>query len=322
MFGNIVFWLILVAVAVFFGWLAKRAWGARRWFVKFPGVFFAGLLMLVFALVAIVGGIGLINIYKPYPVPPVNITVANTPDQIARGQHVADMFCVGCHTEKGQLPLTGGNNLANDTGMPLGDIYPPNVTPGGKIKDLSDNDIFRILNTGVDPNGHLTFMNAVNTRFMSDDDKKAVIAYLRSQPTVTEQRPPVNFSYLTAILNGIGLLKFDVPSTITSVTAPAKAPTKEYGAYVVSFMDCHSCHGPTLTGDSKPPLPKGANLTQVVPKWSKDDFFKALRTGVDRDGHQISDVMPWKEVAKMDDVELTAVYEYLHALTPALPPAQ
>jgi mono/diheme cytochrome c family protein len=322
MLGNLVFWLVLVAVAVLFGWLVKRAWGAKHWFVKFPGVFFAGLLMLVFALVAIVGGIGLINIYKSYPVAPVNITIANTPEQIARGKHVADMFCVGCHTLNGQLPLTGGKNMSDDTGMPLGDIYPPNITPGGKIKDLTDSDLFRILNTGVEPSGRVSFMNVVNARFMSDEDKKAVIAYLHSQPTVTEQRPSVNFSYMTAILNGAGLVNFDVPNTIALVTAPAKAPTKEYGEYITSFMDCHGCHGPTLTGDAKPPLPPGSNLTQIVPKWSKDDFFKAMRTGVDRDGHQINDVMPWKNVAKMDDEELTALYEYLHVLNPALPPAQ
>ena len=322
MFANILIAFVFVLAAILFGWLAKRAWSAKRWFIRFPGVFFAGLLMLVFALVAIVGGIGLYNVSKPYPVAQVNITLANTPEQIARGKHVADMFCVSCHTLNGQLPMTGGKNLSEDAGMPLGDIYPPNITPGGAIKNLTDNDLFRILNTGVRPDGHVTFMNAVNSRFMSDEDKKAVIAYLRSQPTVTEQRPPLSYSYLAAMLSGAGLIKYDVPNTIATVNAPPKAPTKAYGEYIVNFMDCRSCHGPTLTGDAQPPAPKAPNLTQIVPKWSKDDFFKAMRTGIDPEGHKLSDLMPWQNVAKMDDEELTALYEYLHALTPAIPPAQ
>jgi hypothetical protein len=36
-----------------------------------------------------------------------------------------------------------------------------------------------------------------------------------------------------------------------------------------------------------------------------------MRNGVDPYGHAISEVMPWRALAKMDDDELTAVYEYL-----------
>jgi mono/diheme cytochrome c family protein len=95
--------------------------------------------------------------------------------------------------------------------------------------------------------------------------------------------------------------------------------TKEYGEYVVNFMDCHGCHGPTLSGDAPPPAPPGAaNLTVVVPQWSKEDFFTAIRTGVDKTGHQIQPPMPWKTIRQLDDVELGAIYEYLHGLTPIL----
>ena len=55
-----------------------------------------------------------------------------------------------------------------------------------------------------------------------------------------------------------------------------------------------------------------------MPQWSQDDFFMAMRTGVDKTGHQISPLMPWKTIGKLDDVELEALYEYLHALTPVL----
>jgi mono/diheme cytochrome c family protein len=212
--------------------------------------------------------------------------------------------------------LSGGNNLSADSGLPLGDIYPPNITPAGKIQGLSDGDIMRILRTGIEPGGRLTFMNFVNTRHLSDADAQAIIAYLRQAPSVSEQRPPVQFSFLTMLFVGAGLISPDVPSSIQPVTAPPKAPSQAYGEYVVNFMDCRSCHGPTLSGDAPPPAPKAPNLTLFMPNWTKDDFFQAMRTGVDKTGHQIQPPMPWKTIGLLDDVELQAVYEYLHNLPP------
>ena len=36
-----------------------------------------------------------------------------------------------------------------------------------------------------------------------------------------------------------------------------------------------------------------------------------MRTGVDPNGHQMSEQMPWRPLGQMDDEELIAVYEYL-----------
>lgn len=319
MIGNIITLVVLVAFVVLFAWLTKRAWGSKHKFLKWPALVLAGLVTLVLALVTVLGAKGMAQLYLPYPAASVQITVAGTTDQVARGEHIASLLCASCHTQNGQLPLSGGNNLAADSGLPLGEIYPPNITPGGKIKDLTDNDIWRILRTGVEPGGRLTFMSFVDTRNLSDADALAVIAYLRTAPAVPEQRPPASFSYLAAAMVGGGLINPNVPSVIKSVTAPEKAVTKEYGEYVVSFMDCHGCHGPTLSGDAPPPSPPGAaNLTVVVPQWTKDDFFTAIRTGVDKTGHQIQPPMPWKTIRGLDDVELGAVFEYLHGLTPIL----
>src|SRR4029078_12884046 len=100
---------------------------------------------------------------------------------------------------------------------------------------------------------------------------------------------------------------------------PPKAMTKEYGEYIANFGGCRDCHGPALDGNAPPPAPAGAaNLTVVMPQWSKEDFFNAMRTGVDLTGHRILPPMPWKSIGKLDDVELAALYEYLHALTPVV----
>lgn len=317
MLASIITILILLALVILFAWLVVRAWKSKRWYIKIPGVLLTGLLTLLFALVAVVLAKGLYDLSRPYPVAPVNVTIKGTPEQIARGEHLALVLCAACHSQNGQLPLTGGNNLSADSGLPLGDIYAPNITPAGKIQAFSDNDLYRILRTGIEPNGRASFMAGVTARFMSDEDAQAVIAYLRQSQPVEKQTPPIYYSPLLTLLGGAGLLGINVPDPLLPVTAPPKAVTKEYGEYIVRFLDCRGCHGPTLSGDAKPPAPPGAaNLTVVVPNWTKQDFFQAMRTGVDSTGHTISPPMPWKQIGLLDDVELEALYEYLHGLAP------
>ena len=316
MIVNIIALLVLVALVVLFAWLTKRAWGSKRKILKWPALVLSGLLTLLLVLITAVAAKGVYQLYAPYPVAPAQVAIAGTPDQIARGEHLAAVLCASCHAMNGELPLGGGKNLSEDVGMPLGDLYPPNITPTGKIKDLTDSDIWRILRTGVAPNGRLTFMTAVDSRNLSDEDAQAVIAYLRHAPSVREQRPAAEFSLLSALFVGAGLFKMDPPSTIQPVGAPAKAVTLEYGKYVTNFMDCRGCHGPTLSGDAPPPAPSAPNLTLIMPTWSKDDFFQAIRTGVDKTGHQIQPPMPWKTIRQLDDVELAAMYEYLRGLPP------
>ena len=51
--------------------------------------------------------------------------------------------------------------------------------------------------------------------------------------------------------------------------------------------------------------------------WTRDQFVTTLRTGVNPAGRNLNpDQMPWKTIGKLEDVELSALYEYLHRLTP------
>ena len=318
MLGNLIALLILIVLVVLCAWLVRRAWKDKRWYIKWPGVVAGGLLTLLLAVATLVIGKGFYELYRPHPVAAVNVTIAGTPEQIARGEHLAKFLCAACHSQNGELPLSGGNNVSNDSGLPLGDVYPPNITPAGKIQNLSDADIFRILRTGVEPGGRLTAMAFFPVRYLSDEDAKAIIAYLRHSQPVQGERPPLNPSPLFTAFVGLGFINPQAAdSAIQPVTAPPKAVTKAYGEYVANFGACQDCHGPALDGKALPPAPPGAsNLTVVMPQWSKADFFQAMRTGVDSTGHQISPPMPWKNIGKLDDVELEALYEYLHALTP------
>ena len=244
-----------------------------------------------------------------------DLKVQGTPEQIARGQHLANSICVGCHTLNGELPLSGGRDVGADLPVPLGSFFSINLTPAGPLKDWSDGEILRVLREGVDRDGHpLVVMSSNGVRYLSEEDKQAIIAYLRSQPAVTNvtPNPPDQPSFLAAVMLGAGVVQFQPPLAGT-VSAPPKAVTADYGKYVVDYEDCRFCHGVDLTGGTNPNYPKGPSL-RVVLGWTQDQFVATLRTGKDPGGHALSDAMPWKDFARLDDVELGAVHAYLKSL--------
>ena len=101
--------------------------------------------------------------------------------------------------------------------------------------------------------------------------------------------------------------------------APAEGTSADYGKYLVSVVGCHTCHGEHLAGRKQvgPGPPSGPNLTMIVPKWSREDFVKTLRTGVDPYNHTLLPGMPWKAISAFArDEDLEAIYAYLRGLTP------
>jgi cytochrome c553 len=194
---------------------------------------------------------------------------------------------------------------------------PPNLTPAGPLKAWSDGEIFRAVGELVDRNGHRLLMPSA-IRTLSDADIHAIIAYLRSQPPVPNETGDNWPSLLLAALFGANLTgDMPVPPRTAPIVAPPKGRTAAYGKYVVDFQGCRDCHGLDLTGGTSPISPKGPNLVQRVPNWTQEQFIKTLRTGVDPAGHKLSDQMPWRIYARLDDDELIAVYQYLHDYRPA-----
>jgi mono/diheme cytochrome c family protein len=277
----------------------------------------SGLLTLALAVVSVVTLLGLIKLYAPKNIPVPDVKVAGTPEQIQRGQHLANAFCVECHSTNRELPLSGGNDMGKEIPIPLGSFVPPNLTPGGELKDWSDGEILRVLRSGVDEKGRpLMLMSNVNVRHMSDADLAAVIAFLRSQPAVENktQDPPDQPTFLAAIMGGAGMLPQPEAPVAGSISAPPAGPTAEYGEYMIGFQDCRDCHGEDLTGGTPGQLaPVGPNL-RLVKGWTAEQFITTLRTGVDPSGHQLKETMPWKTVSRLDDVELTAMHAYLASL--------
>lgn len=317
MLGNLLGWLVIVVVAIGLGALALRAWRSKNTAVKLAGGLVSSLLTLAVALVGVLMLIGMLKVYpsRTAPVPDLKITASS--EQIVRGQHLANSFCASCHSTTNELPLTGGVDLGKDFPMPLGAFVSVNLTPGGPLKDWSDGEIFRAIRNGLDRNGQILFaMSGARGRHLSDEDVQSIIAYLRSQPAVANATPlpPDQYSPLALILVGAGVIPEGEPPITTAITMPAKGPTAEFGQYILSYQDCVLCHGENLTGGTPGQLaPIGPNLA-VVKAWTKDQFISTLRTGVDPNGHQLTAQMPWQNIGRMDDEELSAVYAYLTGL--------
>ena len=315
MIGNLLGFLVLVAIAVLFGWLVFRAWRAKNAIVKWGGVALSGLLTLLLALASVVALIGLVKLYGPRGNPVRDLTIAGTPEQIARGEHIAGAVCAGCHTTNEELPLSGGKNLSDEAGLPLGNLTPANLTPAGALKDWSDGEILRAIREGADPRGRLlVVMTTQHFREFSEVDIQAVIAYLRSQPAIPNDVPEENPSLLAVFFIGAGLIPLPPAPTTDPVAAPPPGPTVEYGRYTAGYVGCSDCHGADLTGSAGGLGPAGPSL-RVVKSWTLEQFITTLRTGVDPNGHALdSKQMRWKFIGRLDDEELAAVYAYLNSL--------
>jgi mono/diheme cytochrome c family protein len=307
--------VMLIILAALLAWASLRAWRAKNGFVKWGGT---GLAALLSAAAVLVSGIALIGLYDVHArsAPALDLKVAGTPEQIARGRAISDGFCSACHSKTGTL--TGGLNLGEDFPVPIGSFVSSNLTPAGQLSHWSDGDIFRAIRNGIDRDGRwLVIMSYTNAGKLSDDDTKALIAYIRSVPAAgtPTANPPDHLNMLGLVMLGAGKLPKGKPVSTGIIAAPPSGPTLQYGEYILSYQDCRACHGDKLTGGVPGQLgPIGPDLN-LVKGWTFEEFVATMRTGVDPNGHQLAKQMPWRPIGRMSDEELRAVYEYLTHLS-------
>lgn len=322
MIGNILILIVVIGLVILFGWLTYRAVRAQKLWVKIVGGLLAGLLTLILAAVAFFGGKGIAAAYFPDVPPAPELTVAGTPEQVARGDYLVNMSCIGCHSAVGAdgnpteaHPLNGGWNIAAAEGFGFaGDMITENLTPGGKLADYSDGELFRAIRQRVNKEGHLlTFMSLMTYNQLSDADTEAIIAYLRTLPPVEQTAVTGDkLSFLGGVMFGAGL--FGTPEKgAESVAAPPEGETAEYGKYVATFGECRGCHGPDATGVAPSSFdPAGTpNPRLLVSELSQVQFFEMMRTGIRPGNNPFPDTMPWQNAAKMTDSDLAALYTYL-----------
>lgn len=108
----------------------------------------------------------------------------------------------------------------------------------------------------------------------------------------------------------------------------ATTQTINRGEYLARAGDCVACHtevnGKQFAGGRAMPTPFGSlfvpNITPDdetgIGKWTDDDFYRMMHTGVSRDGTLLYPAMPFASYTKVTRADSDAIYAYLMAEPP------
>lgn len=202
-------------------------------------------------------------------------------------------------------------------------VYAPNLTPAN-LKDWSDGEITRAIRYGIGKEDQaLILMPSYEYNHLSESDIAAVVAYLRSLPAVDKANEPSHLGPIAKTLiatNKAPLLAAEtIPAKPGYPSKPAEAATPEFGHYLASTA-CMGCHGPELKGGpiavGPPDWPPASDLSATgLGKWTEADFVKALREGVNPQGHKLRAPMPIHLTQKFSETEIQALWKYLKTVS-------
>jgi mono/diheme cytochrome c family protein len=168
------------------------------------------------------------------------------PTLVRRGAQLAALGnCNTCHTAPGGKSFTGG--VAVPT--PFGAIYSTNITPDPEtgIGNWSEAAFRRSMREGVDRAGHHLYPAFPYDHFtlLTDEDDKALYAYLMSREPVRAAAPPngLRFPFNMRILIAGWKLLFLHKGPFEVVPSGSEAWNR--GAYLVEGLaHCGACHTP------------------------------------------------------------------------------
>lgn len=284
---------------------------------------------------------------RTYDAPYPEITASLDSSLIARGESLVygPAHCAHCHapvTELARLnagekvPMSGGFNFV----LPPGIVHSPNITSDVEtgIGGYTDAEIARTLRYGVKRDGKplIDFMPFYD---LSDRDLTAIISYLRTTSPVKMKQPEHEWNFLGKAVFAFGLIKPMGDGIIPE--APEPDSTLAYGKYLAeSVANCRGCHTnrDMMTGayigvdyagqakfevyDDQGNIIKGKHLvtpnltpdpeTGRMTLWPQELFINRFRAGTAIPGSP----MPWGPYSRMSDIELKALYKYLHSLEP------
>ena len=291
--------------------------------LKWNGIFFAGLLAIVIIVLIGLNISTNTRLNKSYEVTPQQVEIPLDNASIERGAYIYSTSCAECHGDN-----LAGTPFFNDP--PIAYIPAPNLTSGvgGIGSTYTDIDYVRAIQHGITPDGEpLLIMPSEAYWYFSDEDLGAVIAYLKSSPAVDNSFGDKKITFLGKALLAAGafgdiIYAETIAHDQEPPAAPPRAESAEYGNYLVNIQHCIACHGENLNGGQSPQpgAPFSPNLTPggVLSTWSTADFINTMRTGTTPLGHQLDkNFMPYTEIGRMTDEDLTAIFLYLQSL-PAL----
>jgi mono/diheme cytochrome c family protein len=262
---------------------------------------------------------------------------AADPELVTKGQQVFNIGgCTNCHTAKSGELLAGGDPLES----PFGAFHPPNITPDPKtgIGGWNDEQFIRAMREGISPDGAPYYPSFPYTSYthMSDEDLRALKAYLDSVPPIEKASPDHDLGFPFNQRWGMHLWQLVFFSPGRYVSDPSQDASWNRGAYLVRGPGhCAECHVPRnfagalqwdegFTGnDFGGPQVRGPNITsdpqRGIGSWSEGDLRTALTIGMIPEGDFVGGEMA-KIVAngtsKLPEEDLQAVVTYLRSLPP------
>ena len=235
--------------------------------------------------------------------------------EIARGKYVygATGGC-GCHTERVKEGTTKRLGPINAGGRrfdgPFGTVYSSNITPDRQtgIGGWTDEQIIAATRLGRRPNGERLIPVHPYMVFngMAEGDLKAVVAFLRTIPSVNKQNQP---KHITVPLFESVFLPAWLAAFTPRETPPSSAPVSGLprGEYLVKAVGhCGECHTPRGLSNAvdnsrflagNPKGPENAEVPNITPdretglRWSVQEIADYLGTGNKPDGDVAGSLM-------------------------------
>jgi mono/diheme cytochrome c family protein len=253
---------------------------------------------------------------------------------LKRGEYLMNgpVACGNCHTPRNPdmsfqegMDFAGGFKIVD----PAFEAHTANITPDPEtgIGTWSDEEIIVAIREGKTPDGEIIWppMPVPTYNNMSDDDVKAIVAYLRTVKPIHNEVPESKYN-----------IPLQAMPPAKGAAAPPASDKVAYGGYIVNALaHCFECHTPM--GPEGPDMAKmgaggfeielapgmtvrTANITPDpetgIGSWSDDDIKKAITQAVTPDGQKLSPPMPFPFFNNMTDEDLDAVVAYLRTGPP------
>lgn len=259
-----------------------------------------------------------------------------------RGKYLVESIagCGNCHTPQGPNGPLSGKTLAG--GLEFAHpgfftAYSTNITPDPEtgIGKWTDAQLKVAIREGRRPDGTAIRppMPFELYRGLADADLDAIVAYLRTVPAVKNVAP--KSSYQIPLPPGYG------PPIDKGIEAPPRSDKLAYGAYLAGPLGhCIECHTPpAANGRAQYDTMLGAggrqfhgpfglsvakNITsdpdQGLGKWTDAEIERAIRKGIDRQGHPLKPPMGFAYYDKVSAEDMAALIAWLRSLPPKKTP--